>query len=163
MSSCHSLKYYSETSPRLDIKEYFQGDLKAWGMVQDWKGKVITRFDIDMYGSWDGDTGTLDETFNYYDGKKWKRKWVIKKLEDGKYEGEALDVKGKALGYTKGSVGKWNYVLDLPVDNKTYRLSSDVLMVLMRDNVLLYRSYMKKFGFKVAKMTIVMKKQNRER
>ena len=56
LSSCsHSLDDYEGTSPKADIKEYFNGPIKAWGIVQDWRGRVVNRFDIDMVGKWEGD------------------------------------------------------------------------------------------------------------
>ena len=63
----NNLDYYKNTMPRADIKEYFNGPVKAWGIVQDWKGRVVRRFDVNMVGKWDGDIGTLTENFDYYD------------------------------------------------------------------------------------------------
>ena len=46
--STASLDYYAQTSPKADIKDYFNGPIKAWGIVQDWQGKVVNRFDVDI-------------------------------------------------------------------------------------------------------------------
>ncbi len=159
-SSCsNSLEEYQGTTPKADIKEYFNGPIKAWGLVQDWQGKVTRRFDIAMVGKWDGDTGTLTEHFNYYDGKTQERVWTIKKLADGSYEGTAADIVDKATGNTAGSAVRWNYVMDVPVDDTTYRLRFDDWMWVMNDGVLINRSYLKKFGLTVSELTIFMQKQ----
>ena len=160
-SSCTStsLKYYKNTSPKMDIKEYFNGPIKAWGIVQDWRGRVVRRFDLDMIGEWQGDTGTLTEHFSYYDGEKQERIWTIKKLADGSYEGRASDIIDKAKGQTNGSAARWNYVMDLPVNNTTYRIRFDDWMWVMNDGVLINRSYLKKFGITVSELTIFMQKQ----
>jgi hypothetical protein len=160
LSSCggNSLDLYSETLPKADIKEYFNGPVKAWGIVQDWRGRVVNRFDIDMVGTWEGDTGTLTENFTYYDGKKQQRIWTIKKLADGSYEGTAGDILDKATGNASGSAVRWHYVMDLPVDDTTYRLTFDDWMWVMNDGVLINRSYLKKFGITVSELTIFMKK-----
>ena len=57
ISSCggNNLDYYKGTKPQADIKDYFNGPIKAWGIVQDWRGRVVNKFDIDMVGKWDGD------------------------------------------------------------------------------------------------------------
>lgn len=161
LSSCsnHSLEYYEGTTPTVDIKEYFNGPIKAWGIVQDWRGRVVNRFDITMVGKWEGDTGTLTEHFVYYDGRTQERIWTIKKLPDGTYEGTASDILDKATGQTKGTAARWNYVMDLPVDDTTYRIRFDDWMWSMNDGVLINRSYLKKFGITVSELSIFMQKQ----
>jgi hypothetical protein len=161
LSSCggKQLDYYKGTTPKVDIKEYFNGPVKAWGIVQDWRGRVVSKFDIDMVGKWDGDTGTLTEKFTYYDGKKQERIWTIKKLADGTYQGTAADIIDKATGAVEGNAARWNYVMDLPVDDTTYRIRFDDWMWQMNDGVLINRSYLKKFGITVTELTIFMQKQ----
>ncbi len=155
----NDLDYYKDTTPQADIKTYFNGPIKAWGIVQDWRGRVVRRFDIQMVGKWEGDTGTLTEHFNYYDGQKQERVWTIKKLANGTYEGTASDIIDKATGKAQGSAVRWNYVMDLPVDDTTYRIRFDDWMWVMNDGVLINRSYLKKFGVTVSELTIFMQKQ----
>jgi len=161
LSGCsgNNLDYYKGTTPQADIKEYFNGPVKAWGIVQDRSGRVTRRFDVQMVGKWEGDIGTLTETFDYYDGETQKRVWTIKKLTDGSYEGTAADIIDKATGKTEGNAVRWNYVMDLPVGDTTYRIRFDDWMWVMNDGVLVNRSYLKKFGFTVAELTIFMQKQ----
>lgn len=161
LSSCssNSLEYYADTSPKADIKEYFNGPIKAWGIVQDWRGRVVERFDIEMVGKWQGDNGTLTEHFDYYSGKKQERVWTIKKLADGSYEGTAGDIIDKATGKSSGSAVRWKYVMDLPVSDTTYRITFDDWMWVMNDGVLINRSYLKKFGITISELTIFMQKQ----
>lgn len=161
LSSCggNNLEYYKDTKPEVDIKTYFNGPIKAWGIVQDWRGRVVSRFDINMVGKWEGNTGTLTEKFSYYDGKKQQRVWTIHKLADGSYEGTAADILDKATGNVLGNAARWNYVMDLPVDNTTYRITFDDWMWQMNDGVLINRSYLKKFGITVSELTIFMQKQ----
>ena len=67
LSGCcaNKVEYYKGSKPEVDIKEYFNGNIKAWGVVQDWRGRVVNRFDIDMLGAWNGANGTLDEDFTF--------------------------------------------------------------------------------------------------
>lgn len=161
LNSCtgNNLAYYKDTTPKADIKEYFNGPIKAWGIVQDWRGRVVSRFDVSMQGTWEGDVGTLQEDFRYYNGKQQQRVWTIKKMADGSYEGTAADIIDKASGQTEGSAVRWNYVLDLPIDDTTYRIRFDDWMWVMNDGVLINRSYLKKFGITVSELTIFMQKQ----
>ncbi len=162
LSGCtggHTVSSYQGTEPPMDVKEYFSGPIKAWGIVQNHKGEVTRRFDVQMHGSWDGDVGTLDETFAYYDGETQKRVWTIEKIEDDRYRGTAGDILGEASGESAGNAMRWNYKMDLDVGDKTYRITFDDWMFLMNDGVLINRSYLKKFGLTVAELTIFMQKQ----
>lgn len=146
-------------SPPFVLEEYFSGPLKAWGIIQDRNGNIITRFDVAMVGSWDGDQGVLDEKFTYYDGKTQTRQWRITKLADGSYAGEADDIVGKASGRAHGNAMYWSYTMDVPVDDTSYRLRFDDWIWAMHDGVVINRSYMKKFGITFAELTIVMQRQ----
>ena len=55
---------------------------------------------------------------------------------------------------------RWAYQMDLPVGDNTFRITFDDWMFLMNDGVLVNRSYLKKFGFKVAELTLFMQKQD---
>jgi len=155
----HSLTKYDNQKPEMDIKEYFTGPIKAWGIVQNRKGEVVRRFDVDMIGTWEGDIGTLDEDFEYYDGETQKRIWTIKKISNTKFEGRADDILDKATGEINGNAMRWAYQMDLPVGDKTYKVTFDDWMFLMNDGVLVNRSYIKKFGLTMAELTLFMQKQ----
>lgn len=160
LSGCGpKIEDYAENTPKMSIQEFFTGDIKAWGIVQDWRGKVSRRFHVDMKGSWVGDEGTLEESFAYDDGKTQKRVWKIKKMPDGSYEGRADDIIGVATGSNMGNAAQWNYVMDLPVGDTTYHVRFDDWMWQMDEKTLMNRSYLKKFGVGVAELTIFMQKQ----
>ena len=161
LSGCagHKVEAYEGQGPNLDLKEYFNGPIKAWGIVQDRSGKVVQRFDVTMVGSWDGDTGTLKEYFDYYDGKKQERTWTIKKIANNQYEGTAGDIIGKAEGKVAGHAMRWAYLMELEVKGSTYRITFDDWMFNMNDGVLINRSYLKKFGITMAELTLFMQKQ----
>ena len=138
--------------------EYFNGPVKAWGIVQNRQGKVIRRFDIDMLGTWQGDKGELNEKFTYYDGEKSERTWKVQKTADGKFIAQADDIIGDGLGETSGNAALWQYVMRVNVGDKQYDIHFDDWMFMMNDGVVINRSYMKKFGFRVGEITIVMQK-----
>ena len=162
LSACstpQTLDDYAAMEPKVDLKSYFTGPIKAWGIIQEPSGKVISRFDVTMFGSWKGDVGTLKEEFAYYDGTKQERVWTITKNGDGTYEGKASDIIDTASGETKGNAVRWAYEMNVPVKGDTYRIKFDDWMWLMNDGVMINRSYLKKFGFTVAELTLFMQKQ----
>ncbi|MFA6040314.1 MAG: DUF3833 family protein, partial [Methylophilus sp.] len=93
-----SMEAYKISKPQLDLKTYFTGPIKAWGLIQNRNGEVIRRFDVTMMGSWQGDVGTLEESFQYYDGETQKRVWTITKTGENTYQGKAADILDKATG-----------------------------------------------------------------
>jgi len=155
-----SVEAYKKTTPPLNLKTYFTGSIKAWGLIQNRSGVVTRRFDVTMNGSWEGDVGILEEQFQYYDGETQKRVWTITKTADNRYVGKAADILDQATGELEGSAMRWAYQMDLPVGDTTYRITFDDWMFLMNDGVLINRSYLKKFGITVAELTLFMQKQD---
>ena len=143
----------------ISLEEYFNGDIKAWGIIQDGRGRVISRFDVQMVGSWEGNVGTLEEDFTYYSGNQQQRTWTITKLDERQYEGRADDIIGTASGKIEGNSVQWRYKMDIDVNGNSYRITFDDWMWLMNDSVLINRSYLKKWGFTVAELTLFMQKQ----
>lgn len=154
-----ALAYYRDSVPVAHLKEYFTGSIKAWGLIQDWRRRITTRFDVDMHGSWQGNTGRLEEEFRFYDGKTQQRVWTITQHNNGMYEGTAKDIIGKAKGQELGSAINWYYVMDIPVGTKIYRFTLDDWMWQMNDNIMINRSYIKKFKITLAELTLFMQKQ----
>jgi hypothetical protein len=157
--STTDVSQYAQEKPVLDMQQYFNGTIDAWGMFQDRSGKVVKRFTVVIQCSWKDDVGTLDEDFTYSDGTKQKRVWTLKKGANGKYTGTAADVVGSAIGNTAGNALRWSYVLALPVGDKVYNVSFDDWMFLMDDRVMLNRAVMSKFGFRLGEVTLSFRKR----
>lgn len=153
-----NVEFYKDVKPEVNFEEFFSGDIVGWGIVQNWKGQVVRRFDIKMNGSWDGDKGVLKENFFYYDGEEQERIWTVVKKENGEFEGTADDILGAAMGKTSGNAINWHYSMDLPVSGKVYRVKFDDWMWQMNGGVLINRSYIKKFGVTVAELTLILQK-----
>jgi hypothetical protein len=145
---------YASEQPRLELSDYFNGDLQAWGMFQNRSGEVIKRFHVAMTGTWDGDVGVLDERFTYSDGSTERRVWTLKKQADGSWRGTADDVVGEAVGQVAGNTLRWRYKLRLKVDDSTYVVDFDDWMFLMDGQVMLNRARMSKWGIDLGQVTL---------
>lgn len=145
---------YAAEKPVLDLKQYFNGTLDAYGIFTDHSGKVVKRFTVVMKGSWNGDEGVLDEDFVYSDGSLQKRIWRLKRLPDGRYTGTADDVVGEARGQARGNAFNWTYTLALPVDGRVWHVDFDDWMYLMDDRVMLNTAVMSKWGVKLGEVTL---------
>ena len=154
---------YAAEKPALDLRQYFNGTIDAYGVFTDRSGKVVKRFTVEMKCSWTGapgqEVGVLDEFFTYSDGTKDRRIWTLKRGADGKYTGTAADVLGTASGQEKGNAFRWGYTLLLPVDGKTIEVQFDDWMYLMNDKVMLNLAEMSKFGFKLGEVTLTFVKR----
>lgn len=52
LSACSAdIDNYQASSPSFDLFGYFEGDVKAWGMVQDYTEKQTRRFEVDIVGT----------------------------------------------------------------------------------------------------------------
>ena len=138
----------------LDLRQYFNGTLDAYGIFTDRSGAVVKRFTVVMRCTWNGDEGVLDEDFIYSDGTTQKRIWRLKHLGNGRYSGRADDVVGEAIGETQGNAFRWGYTLALPVDGKVWEVQFDDWMYLMDDRVMLNKAEMSKFGIRLGEVTL---------
>ena len=161
LTACAStgVEQYRAETPVLDLKTYFNGTLDAWGMFQGRSGEVKKRFHVVIDAQWQGDTGVLDENFKWSDGTTSRRVWTLKRQPDGSWRGTADDVVGEAIGEVAGNALRWRYVLALPVDDKIYHVDFDDWMFLMDDKVMLNRSFMSKWGFRLGEVTLTFVKR----
>lgn len=160
MTSCSqaTIHDYEGTTPELDLRRFFQGELKAYGILQSRSGEVTRKFSATISASWQGDTGTLDETFYFDDGEVSTRVWTLKSLGDGRYTGTAGDVVGQASGQVKGAVFNWVYTLSIPYKGDTLNVKLDDWLYLVTEDRLINRTQLKKFGFSVGQLTLVIEK-----
>lgn len=157
--SATTIDHYRAEKPALDLKSYMNGTLDAWGMFQGRSGEVKKRFHVVIDAKWQGDTGVLDERFSWSDGTTSRRIWTLTRQADGSFRGKADDVVGEAIGEVAGNALRWRYVLKLPVDGTTYHVDFDDWMFLMDDKVMLNRSYMSKWGFRLGEVTLTFVKR----
>lgn len=160
ISSCSTaLDDYQETKPLFDIKHYFDGEIIAWGMVQDYSNKVSRRFCVEIVGTWQGNDGVLAETFYFNDGEVSYRNWKLSKKVDGSYEGQAEDVVGTAIGKHQGFAFQFQYELSVVFEDETYQVTMDDWMYQLDEYRVMNKTSMRKLGVKVAEVTLFFDKQ----
>jgi hypothetical protein len=162
LGGCSSIttEDYADKKPKLDIREYLNGPLEAWGIYYDMSGKADLEFHVTMTGKWSGNTGTLEEYFVYSDGRKDQRTWTITFKNDNQFTATAHDVIGEAKGSQHGNAVNMQYVLDAKRANgDTIKLSMDDWMYLLDEKTLINRTKMKKFGLTVGELVITFRKK----
>ena len=156
LGACASprVEQYRAEKPQLDLRSYLNGRLDAWGMFQGRNGEVQKRFHVAIDARWEGAIGILDEHFRWSDGTTSRRVWTLTRQADGSFRGRADDVVGEAVGEVAGNALRWRYVLALPVDGKVYHVDFDDWMFLIDERVMLNRSFMSKWGFRLGEVTL---------
>ncbi len=160
LAACSSptVTQYSSEKPTLNLSEYFDGTIDAYGIFTDRSGVVVKRFTVLIKAHWktlDGKkVGTLDESFEYSDGTKQKRIWTLVETSPGRYIGTADDVVGEALGNSAGNALNWTYTLALPVDDSIYHVQFNDWMYLVTPQVMINKAKMSKFGIDLGEVTL---------
>ena len=149
---------YQSQKPALDLRQYFNGELTGWGMVQNRSGQVDRRFVVTIKASWKGDEGILDEQFDWSDGEKQRRVWRIRVAGPNRYIGTADDVEGEAIGEVYGNAQRWRYTLNVPFRGRQIGLDFDDWMLLIDDKVMLNRAVFSKWGIRMGEVTLSFKK-----
>ncbi|MEN9587538.1 MAG: hypothetical protein RIT15_1113 [Pseudomonadota bacterium] len=165
LASCAAVDVanYAKEQPTLKLEQYFNGKLVGHGMVMDRSGEVTRRFVVNITGTLGTDTSglqtlTLDERFDWSDGKKEARVWTLKRVASGEWSGQAADVVGVAVGKVAGNALNWRYVLALPVKDAIYNLDFDDWMFLINDHVMLNKAVFSKYGIRLGEILISFQK-----
>uniref|UniRef100_UPI004047688A DUF3833 domain-containing protein n=1 Tax=Aliarcobacter sp. TaxID=2321116 RepID=UPI004047688A len=159
LTGCTAMKIedFNNTKPEFIPQEYFNGKLRAYGLVKDRSGKITRTFKGTMIGSWDKNgVGTLDEYFVYDDGEEMKRVWTLKPDGHKKFIATADDIIGTSPMIANGNTVMLDYVMRIPYNNSTIDISVKDWLHLQDDGVIINHSKMKKFGFVVGELVITI-------
>jgi hypothetical protein len=148
---------------QLNLEEFFDGNLVAYGQFQDVLGTVRRSFVVNITGDWDGERLILTEDFVYEDGSTEQRVWTLVKTGDDTWEGTAPGVIGTATGREDGDRFNWQYEINLPIpsatgETETLRVTFDDWMWLLSEDRLFNRAYVKWAGFDIGDVSISFEK-----
>ena len=158
MSACGSqpIDTYADRTPLFEPTEFFSGFLTAHGVVKNWRGDVIRYFNADINACWQGDTGTLDEHFEFDDGERQQRVWTLIPSGAQSYRATAGDVVGNGEARWSGNAFFLNYVLNIPLDDDSIDVRIDDRMYRVSDNVVINESAMEKYGLGVGDIVLTI-------
>jgi len=160
LASCTTnIDQYQAQQNEFDLQSYFDGDVIAWGIIQNRSDQVTRRFCVELNAGWEKNKGVLAEKFYFDDGEISYRNWQLVKISKGHYSGTAEDVIGTAVGKHKGFAFNLQYTLDLIVDDSNYHVTMDDWMYQIDENKVVNKTAISKFGFNVANVTLFFDKQ----
>lgn len=151
---------YKDQQPILRPDDFFNGQLTAYGVVENWRGAATKRFRMDATARWSGNTGTMDESFVYSDGTTQNRHWDFRKIDATHFVGTAPDVIGEAVGEVSGNALHWVYTITVTTDGKKRNVTFDDWLYLVDDDRHLFSLVtIKKFGLPVGRLTMFFAKE----
>ena len=154
-----TLDDYAHTMPAFDLRTFFTGELKGWGLVKNRWGKVTQRFSVDMRADWQGNNGELYELFKYSDGKIQQRTWHLVSHADGSSTGDASDVVGQARGRQMGFAFHWSYQLRVDTDDGQLQVTLDDWLYQIDQQAVVSQAQIRKFGVRVGEVLVFIVKQ----
>lgn len=148
---------YAGTGPDFVLKEHLAGPIVSQGLIYGPTGRMTNSFVAQMRGEWDGDEGTLSETFTYSNGKTQERRWFLKIQSENRFTATADDIVGEAEGVISGATVRLRYKIVLPEDAGGHVLDATDWLYLTADGTIMNKSEMRKFGVKVAELVATMR------
>ena len=148
---------YVNLGPEMALKTHLSGPIQSEGLIYGPTGRVTSTFVARMFGEWEGNTGTLTEDFTYSNGRTQSRKWYLRAGEGNQFTATADDIIGTAHGTVSGATISLRYTIVLPSDVGGHKLDVTDWMYLTEDGVIMNRSEMRMFGFKVGELIATMR------
>ena len=143
---------YLNGSTKMDIKTFFNGDIKASGIVQNSNGKIIGTYIAKIEGNWDENKGVIKYNFTVGENKKDSRTWLITLNEDGKFEGVGHGVVKTAQGNQIGNAMRMFYSLSVNKNGKKEEISYEdkIYLIDEKSAILISKSSQKEVGEEVS-------------
>lgn len=149
---------FASNGPDFDMRAHLNGKILCEGVIYGPLGRVSSRFVADMLGTWNGDTGTLAETFRYDNGTVQERCWTLRVDDAGHIRATAPDLVGTGSGTQKGLAVQMRYRIKLDASAGGHELNVIDWMYLMENGTIMNRSQFRKFGLPVAELIATMRK-----
>jgi len=146
-------------SPAFVIERDLEGSTVARGEFSAING-VRRGFTAHLEGIRSGDTFTLTERFEYDDGERDHKTWVLTLAGDGQYAGTREDVIGTARGWQDGPAFRLEYDVRLPGENgeSGMKVRFRDVMVKTAEGLVLNHASVGKWGVQVGKVELVIKR-----
>jgi hypothetical protein len=141
--------------PTLIMEEFFRGVSDGEGVfVNSWTG-TERRFRVVIAGYWDGKELDLVEDFDYADGEKDRKTWRLQSQGSGTFAGTREDVVGQARVRTEGRRVRLEYSVKLG----GWTVDFADILALRADGTLLNRASVAKWGLRIGRVELVLRKR----
>lgn len=132
---------------RIDIKNFFNGDLEGFAITKDQNDKITDVNTIKVEGSWEGNKGVIKKTYFYSTGKKDSRTWLVTVNNDGTFDAVGHDVASPGRGRQIGNVAQMIYSLLVPENGvKSEVRFEDKMYMVDKNSMIMITSFKKAYG-----------------
>jgi hypothetical protein len=125
---------YLDGANKMDMKQFFDGNIEAFAIKQDANGKIIATFTAKINGKWEDNKGVIQQNFLYSDGAKDSRTWLVTLDTDGTFEAVGHNVSVPAKGKQIGNAAQSNYSLNLSSKTGKEEVNFEDKMYLVDEN-----------------------------
>lgn len=149
---------YLEKAPKVNVKDFFDGDLEGFAIIQDANGKIENSFIVKVDGKWEENKGTVRHNYIYNGGKKDSRTWLITVNDPENYTAIGHDFIAPGQGRQFGNASQVIYTLTYPYKDKKEKIDFEDNLYLVDENSAIIISEMKLNKNLVGKSIISLKK-----
>ncbi|MDZ7629047.1 MAG: DUF3833 family protein [Parvularculaceae bacterium] len=148
---------------------------RPFAIERDLAGKTVGRgafksitgadrlFTAYLDGTYEGETLTLVEDFEYDDGEKDRKTWRLTRQASGEWSGTREDVVGTARGYQDGPAFRLEYQVDIPMKNGgKRRVGFRDVLILRADGVVYNKANVGWRGFAVGGVELEIRRAPEE-
>jgi hypothetical protein len=159
LAGCASRPDFAAAPPvkTLVLEEALVGRIVADGALTTLTGDE-TKFTVQIDGSWDGRVLTLVEDFVFADGSKDRKTWRLTKTAPGRFTGTREDVIGEATAYQDGPGVRLEYQINMDTPVGKLDLTFQDLLYLQPDGSVRNLAIVSKWGLRVARVDLTMRK-----
>jgi len=119
-----------------------------------------TKFSVVINGAWDGKVLTLVEDFTYDDGSTDRKTWRLTRTADRTFEGVREDVIGTADVRQDGVGVRLDYFVTLTTGLGDIDVRFQDLLYLNDDGTIANKAVVSKFGLRVGRVVITMRRES---
>ncbi len=104
---------YIDGSVKMDMKNFFDGDLEGFAIKQDVNGKITGTVTAKINGKWEENKGVVQFNYRHSDGTKDSRTWLITVNPDNSFDAVGHDIIKAASGSQNGNASQSIYSLNI--------------------------------------------------
>lgn len=144
--------------PAFRFTEFYEGDVRAWGVFVDLFGVVRQHLKVRMNGHWQGPEFHLEEKFEYGTGETETRCWVVRNNEGEGFTAHCADCPGPIEGHNGDDTILMRYDFNLVYLGRKYVVSFDDRLFRLDVGRAFNKAAMKKFGLTLGHVLLFVEK-----
>ena len=156
LTGCASMKpsEFARGRPIFEPTKFFAGRTTSSGVMETRGGAPTRRVTTETVGHWKDNALHVKQEIVLGNAKAHHRSWVIRRVDNHRYEATANDIVGTARAEAYGNVFHWSFTLKLSPGNPLGNVRMSQWMYLQPDGkTMINHSTIRKFGVVVGQVT----------